>query len=252
MNTDKKKIENDRYLASAVDYLLEGGDREPALILLASEIEQLFYDQHENRIFVDIRGPRSLYQVMNSSWEENSPGYLIRNAIEAVIPPYGDYNTDTVIRVRKALVDLNQDWRSKILEAHDSKIIHNQNPYETKPIFYGKARFSSEGEKRIAIALDKRGVMYFPTSLVRVGPPGGEWDRKNRIPDFLICHNNKWGILEVDGKSTHEGRRTEDNERSRQIESHGGIAWVTGYDYVQCMRDPDGVVKEFLEILGKK
>jgi very-short-patch-repair endonuclease len=74
----------------------------------------------------------------------------------------------------------------------------------------------------------------------------------SRFPDFLICFDGKWGILEVDGQKYHQGRATEDHERSRIMERHGGIAYLTRFDYQRCMNDPDGVVKDFIEVLRQK
>jgi very-short-patch-repair endonuclease len=110
-------------------------------------------------------------------------------------------------------------------------------------------RFSSEPEVRIARALERAGIMYLPNCLVRAGQPNA---MSSSFPDFLICYGGKWGILEVDGQKSHMGRATEDHERTRRLEGHGGIAYFTRFDYQACMTDPDAVVRKFIEILKLK
>lgn len=156
---------------------------------------------------------------------------------------------DLVIISHLALLDVDADWRVKLLAEADTQQVHNQNSYNKDSLIYSGMRFSSPAEISIAKALDNLGVMYLPNCLVRVG---GKGNRVNRFPDFLICYQGKWGILEIDGATYHSGTATEDRQRSRLIERHGGIAYFTRYDAKRCQQEPDKVIKEFLEILSKK
>lgn len=109
-------------------------------------------------------------------------------------------------------------------------------------------RFRSESELRIAQALDRAGVLFLPNCKARLGPAG---HRENREPDFLVCADGKWGILEVDGESFHPPTRTvHDHERARLFKAHG-VRVVEHFDATACYRDPDGVVRQFLALLGK-
>ena len=108
--------------------------------------------------------------------------------------------------------------------------------------------FRSASEIKIAQALDKAGVLFLPNCKARLG--SGE-DRLNREPDFLVCHNGKWGILEVDGEPFHSLTRTvQDHERDRLFKIHG-ITVAEHYDASKCFNNPDEVVNEFLRILDQ-
>lgn len=107
-------------------------------------------------------------------------------------------------------------------------------------------RFRSESELRVAQALDRAGVLFLPNCKARLGEAG---HRENREPDFLVCAEGKWGILEVDGEPFHPPARTvHDHERARLFKAHG-IRVVEHFDAAACYRDPDGVVRQFLALL---
>ncbi len=109
-------------------------------------------------------------------------------------------------------------------------------------------RFRSESELRVAQALDRAGVLFLPNCKARLGPANR---RENREPDFLICAEGKWGILEVDGEPFHPPARTvHDHERARLFKAHG-VRVVEHFDAATCYRDPDGVVRQFLELLRR-
>jgi hypothetical protein len=72
---------------------------------------------------------------------------------------------------------------------------------------------------RIAVALDRSGVLFLPNCMGRLS---GSTGRKNLECDFLVCHEGKWGILEVDGEPYHPAKRAaQDHERDRLFKAHG-------------------------------
>ncbi len=104
------------------------------------------------------------------------------------------------IQARKVDIGIDdQDWRAALLEAAQGKGVHNQGVEipDRKIVTWGLLRFRSESEVRIARALDAAGVLLLPNCLARVEV--GQDKRATREADFLVCHNGKWGILEVDG-----------------------------------------------------
>jgi hypothetical protein len=107
--------------------------------------------------------------------------------------------------------------------------------------------FNSPAEVAIAKELDRRGLLYFPNCVARVGNPDA---RKRVLPDFLIFHDNKWGVLEVSGKTYHTDT-TKDYARARELENYGKIH-ITHFDAMKCQNKPDEVVDEFLEWLSKR
>lgn len=245
---NREKHENEKLLAAAVRYLLQGDNKEAALLLMKSEIERYYYEDREDAWFVELRGTRQLYDVVESE-ADNPLGREVYSAIKASLPVYAEGTSRAILNVRMALVEVDLDWRAKLLAEVETGVALNQNVYQQQPIVWRNVRFSSEPEVKIAQALERAGIMYIPNCLVRAGSPN---EMVSRFPDFLICFDGKWGILEVDGQKYHQGRATEDHERSRIMERHGGIAYLTRFDYQRCMNDPDGVIKDFIEVLKQK
>lgn len=123
-------------------------------------------------------------------------------------------------------------------EGHNQGIQSNS---EDKIHYWNGLRFRSNEEVKIAEALERANVLFFPNSKVRLTTTEG---RQNQEPDFLIFHQGKWGILEVWHQDTAAYE-----ERSRLFKSHG-ICIVEHYDANRCSEQPDRVVQEFLEILS--
>ena len=57
--------------------------------------------------------------------------------------------------------------------------------------------FRSQAELRIAQALGRACVLFFANAPGRFGVHPD--DRQTREPDFVVCADGKWGILEVCG-----------------------------------------------------
>jgi uncharacterized protein YjbI with pentapeptide repeats len=106
--------------------------------------------------------------------------------------------------------------------------------------------FRSRTEIKIAEALDRAGVLFYPNSKARLSKAEG---RVNRESDFLVFHAGKFGILEVDGRPYHQ-TAADDHERDRLFKRHG-IRVIERFDATRCWNDPDRVVQEFLEILAQ-
>ena len=106
--------------------------------------------------------------------------------------------------------------------------------------------FRSKTEIKVAGALDRAGVLFYPNCKARLSTSVG---RDSKETDFLVFYQGKWGILEVDGEPWHPPSRTvHDHERDRLFKVHG-IRVVEHYDANRCWEQPDEVAREFLEIL---
>lgn len=248
----------EQYIASAVQHLLSLGKEEHAVWLATCVLEMKhrapipdfeLIPEGRNILQLTLRGDSeavAFFKAKNTSLKVHCGseiGRSLRDAFDHVFP-------GEIIHISIALGPsiFDNRWREQLLARKEGEA-RNQNSYTKAAVEFQGMRFSSEPEVRIAQALDRRGVMYLPNALIRVGVPSA---RVNRFPDFLVSYQGKWGILEVDGSAYHTGRRSEDHERARLIEKHGGIQWFTSYSARQCMTDPDSVVAEFLEILGTK
>ena len=108
--------------------------------------------------------------------------------------------------------------------------------------------FRSKTEIKIAKALDRAGVLFYPNCKARL-KASRNGDSKDT--DFLIFYQGKWGILEVDGELGNPTVHTVyDHERDRLFKLHG-IPIVEHYDVTQCEKQPERVVQEFLDILKR-
>ena len=140
---------------------------------------------------------------------------------------------------------------SKIPESENTlnkleKNIDLENTSNNKGVHtWERLRFRSKPEIKIAQALDRAGVLFIPNSLARLNTTTG---RGNKEPDFLICYNGKWGILEVDGPFHIAERRVEEQERER-IFKNNGIKVVERFDSERCYNNPDEVVQEFFKMI---
>lgn len=123
---------------------------------------------------------------------------------------------------------------------------HNQAVDATTGPTWNNLRFRSVSEMHVAQALDRVGVLYLANCKARLGPVQS---RQNREPDFLICYEGKWGILEVDGEPFHPPSRTvHDHERDRLFKQ-SGIRIVEHFDANKCYEQADEVVRVFLDLL---
>jgi hypothetical protein len=141
--------------------------------------------------------------------------------------------------------------QSAIGPGQDSIATHEGQPGtqqqdEGAPLEWNGLPFQSHSEVCIARALDRAEVLYFPNCKGRLG--SGHM-RRNVVPDFLVCYDGKWGILEVDGEPFHPPARTAyEHERARLFKDQG-IRVVEHFDASRCRSAPDAVVAEFLRIL---
>ena len=107
-------------------------------------------------------------------------------------------------------------------------------------------RFRSCSEAKIAMELDLRGVLFLANSKVRLTH---SHTKKTLEPDFLVCYQGKWGILEVDGEPWHPASRAvHDHKRDRFFKAQG-ILTVEHFDASECYQETERVVDEFLNIL---
>ncbi len=113
-------------------------------------------------------------------------------------------------------------------------------PHEWKGFY-----FRSKSEIKIAEALDRANVLFYPNSKARLNKAGV---RINKESDFLVFQAGKFGILEVDGRPYHQ-TAADDHERDRLFKRYG-IRVIERFDASRCWNEADKVVQEFLEILS--
>lgn len=104
--------------------------------------------------------------------------------------------------------------------------------------------FRSNTEIRMAKAFDHAGIFFLSPSTARV--TSGR-SRETREIDFLIFHEGRWGVLEVDGPYHHQGN---DQARDLLLRAHG-LTFIARFDAEQCYHQPDDVVQIFLQRLAE-
>lgn len=219
-------------------------------MLLACSIEERVYgsssysgDKVIRSVYLRLRGPRTAVDILS---DPTHPLYAsVHRALQSVL-----HHDECLVplEIRMELADLDKGWREELTEIARGRGVHNQAVSAEPARIWRGLRFRSASEVRIAEALDRGGVLFFPLCLGRVTGPEG---RVNREPDFLVCHEGRWGILEVDGEPFHPPQRAaHDHERDRLFKKHG-IRVVEHYDATRCYENPDEVVANFLSILER-
>jgi hypothetical protein len=250
---------DDQLLASAVQFLIDGGEEKAAMILLACTFSYLEYLNPPGGFVrsITLMAPRAIYELLAPLNNPSTDGlYLsheqeafdiracIRAAFQALIDP------DIQFTVKASLVQVTAHWRDELLALLRGDRVLNQGLQfspQTPVLTWNNLRFRSQTEIRIAQELDRRQVLFLPNCLARLGFKA----RQNREADFLICAEGKWGILEVDGDLAHPPTRAaEDHERDRLFQAHG-ILLVQHFAAGECWENADGVVRKFLELLKK-
>lgn len=102
----------------------------------------------------------------------------------------------------------------------------------------------SHSEVKIAKALDHKGLMFLADPKVRLA---AESHRQTREVDFLVYHQGRWGILEVDGPH-HQNAVQADQWRDARFAQYG--LPVMRFPADLCYRQPEVVVETFLEKLA--
>lgn len=241
---------DDIVLASAARFLVDGGEEDAASVLLSCALE--FWrsgdtwhvgDETHDALHVKLTGPRAAYEILNDSSHPTTRA--IRRALEAVLPEQ-TYLKHFTVHVQHVAID--PTWRDELLQIARGVGVHNQAAQGRALRVWNNLHFRSQSEIRIAEALDRAGVLFFPNCRGRLGLPTA---RENREADFLICRESKWGILEVDGEPFHPPSRTvQDHARDRAFRELG-VRLVEHFDATECFEKPDEVVARFLRLLER-
>jgi hypothetical protein len=248
----------DELIASVAQFLIDGHEEDAASILLSCEaemVEGLLDMEIFMRPCLSLRltCPREAYDMLIGQGGNEIAYSLMRrsieNAVSAVLP--FESPVFTGLQVRAGLVSVASNWRAELLDIARGKGVHNQavEDFERRIVKWNNLRFRTAAEVRIAAALETIGVLFLPNCKVRLGLGS---NRQNREADFLICHEGRWGILEVDGEPFHPPScKAQEDERDRLFKHHG-ILVVEHFDATQCFEAPHDVVKRFLAILRQR
>ena len=96
--------------------------------------------------------------------------------------------------------------------------------------------------------MDRAGVLFFSLPKARVVTPS---DHMNVEPDFVICQEGRWCILEVDGEPFHPAERSAIKHDRDRLFRHRGVVYVERFDAKKCYASPDKTIEEFLLLMVK-
>ena len=244
-------VRGEDVLARAVNYLMEGGERREAMLLAECRLgletagDDLLGLIHEDRVVMRLRATRSTYDVLRVT-ETHRARHVTR--IEAALTIAAEAFGIAVGSVQVSLIAERapDDWRDRIRTA--LSVRGGEERTSEDPFRWNGFALKSPGELAIAEELDRRGVLFFPNALCRLS--AGD-DRSNREVDFLVCHEGRWGVLEVDGVRSHRGRAVVDSKRDRLFTLHG-VRAVERFPHKECVEAPAKKVDEFLAVLGAR
>jgi very-short-patch-repair endonuclease len=155
------------------------------------------------------------------------------------------YNSQQQGRSHQILRNITRNMKKQVQHSAwkpNKKRQPNPQP-EYRSIAWHGLTLRSQSEVKIAKALDNKGVLFLADPKIRLNT---ETHRQTREVDFLIQHQGKWGILEVDG-SHHQHSAEADQWRDARLIDHGLL--VLRFPADQCYRQPDLVVETFLQKL---
>jgi hypothetical protein len=244
-----------RFLRTWIDYLLAANMREEAALVADAELEVLS-DNWGNEYGIHVHLPPACHQYVfaNRTIENNLTSSLTHVVEGHLHDQDGDARGANTIEFGVRLLDVEDNWRSVVRELIANAKDPNQGVIAQKVFArvgksmytYNEMKFASQSEIRIAQELERRHVLFFPLPLA-VRAETGELYKDHREPDFVICHNGLWGILEV---AHHPDRYEQDKEKDLWFKQ-SGILCVEHHTAERCYTDSRSVVDEFLGILSQ-
>jgi hypothetical protein len=237
-----------------VQFLLDHECREAAAIAVDSPIEESYegsYDPVALRIWL----PTSAYGMVNTNEHlKRTMEQALRAISKGHITDRNGQPIDVPIIFIVSLMEVEEGWQDVVRRL----IVQSQDPNQAavtekvfsregkQPHIYNEMKFASKSEIRIAQELEARGVLFFPLPLAVRAETGNRY-QDHREPDFLVCKDGAWGILEV---SFHPDRFEKDQEKDTWFKK-AGILCIQHYTAERCYKNPADVVDEFLEILAQ-
>ena len=191
--------------------------------------------------------PIEVYEKIRSDFEKaNQEG---GESFVNFSKPYSDITNVTEelgYLVRFIAFDINtleapEDWRSHF----SNSTANNQglfNYSDSNKISFQGLNFRSQAEIKIYEALLRKGLLIMPLPVMVMGT-----NEKYKEPDFVVCYNNRIGILDVQGKQFHPPELAATIYERRREFIKLGVSLYEVFDAKRCYQDPDGVVDDFIQ-----
>ena len=141
---------------------------------------------------------------------------------------------------------VDRAWARALIEAHN-QAQESEALVKTKAEVYPKdwngLHLRSPAEVAIAVALQKKGVLFFVNAGCRLHNHSRQYE--TREVDFLVFYQGKVRILEVDGITFHQNPLA-DYKRDRLFDREG--IRTSRFSAQECFGNSNAVVEEFLEL----
>ena len=145
----------------------------------------------------------------------------------------------------KSKLEAPEDWRSHF----SNSTANNQALFDYKDgnkISFQGLNFWSKAEIKIYEALLRKGLLIMPLPVMVMGA-----NEKYKEPDFVVCYNNRIGILDVQGKQFHPPELAATIYERRREFMKLGVSLYEVFDARRCYQDPDGVVDDFIQAFSQ-
>lgn len=249
--------DDERLHKAAVDLLIAKGEEYASAVLLSCNVHVEFMVESSGGVAATVRlsGPPVLFHLLRSIGGlegrnrldgHSHTGEAIRDALASGVRHVEDQAFLDAVWVDLDAAPPFPGWREEyIAELRGDKAPLNQGVVGSfRPAFeWNGLRFRSRTEEVLAQAFSRSGVLFFPLAAAV--------SRQQRFePDFLVCHQGKWGILEVHGDDFHPPETAaREHERGRWFQELG-VKVFQVFNATDCYSDPDGVVGRFLKLLA--
>ena len=167
----------------------------------------------------------------------NQPKKMTKDQFERI-------SNETISVKSPIYVDIGLDFKNFVSAFEISPETFEKEVKKLGGIPYDGLFFYSQTEIKIYEVLQNKNVLFFTNASAMLGGKN-----KKLRPDFLICSEGRWGILEVMGKPWHpKTTAMEDHERARLFKDYK-IDCIEFYDATYCYHDPEKIVNDFLSRL---
>lgn len=194
---------------------------------------------------VDVPG----YAFVSTSQEKDLRECVHRSLHSCIRSRYPEFLWSSSIRL---VVRSSRETRQRIVDltrppggVGDQEHGLNNCFFKTEDtIEHDDLHFRSVAEVAIYDELKKRKLLVFPNAAAVMGGT-----KEKREPDFLICYEGRWGVLEVMGEKYHINA-VKDHDRARLFKDRG-LLCIEFYPAKRCYTEPATVIDHFLGILAK-
>ena len=144
------------------------------------------------------------------------------------------------VTIEPKLEKTYDNWRDDILKQLTGEGINNQASFKSSnhPMFeYKGIKFRSKSEMALAPMFESSEVLFFPLPIAVCG-------NEHKEPDFLVCKNGKWAILEVVTDYFHPSVEKEADRTNWFLNHHVPLRQYTAKN---CYNQPKIIIGDFLK-----